>query len=117
MLRACKTRSITFATYGLRSIITPVNYDHGAISDGTKVVTNRRKPARGGQNLSERYIRLEKSLRGKDSISQEIDGLIHPDSDSPKSKQNQKPVQLFHGFVVPEEQKPPADDGMFFFIS
>ncbi|PPQ94400.1 hypothetical protein CVT25_002488 [Psilocybe cyanescens] len=108
MLRVCRTRSIT--THGLRSITTPSNYDHGAISDGRKTVTRIRKPARGGHNLSDRYLRLEKSLRGKDSISQAIDGLIHPDPDTPKSKQKQKPVQLFHGFVVPEEPKLPADD-------
>uniref|UniRef100_A0A8H7XP94 Oxidoreductase-like domain-containing protein n=1 Tax=Psilocybe cubensis TaxID=181762 RepID=A0A8H7XP94_PSICU len=109
MLLACRTRYLTINICS-RSITTPSNYNHGAISDGTKAATHRRKPARGGQNLSDRYIRLEKSLRGKDTISREIDGLVHPDPESPRSRRSQDPVRLFHGYVVPEEPKPPADD-------
>lgn len=89
--------------------------------------TNRRKLYRYqqnsgvGQNLSDRYLRLEKSLRGKKALPNELYGYSHNSSSviqsDPSSKSSStKPLQIFHGFEIPEEPKPPADDGMFLFF-
>ena len=88
-----------------------------------------RQQARG-QNLSDRYLKLEKSLREREALllSKELDRYSHTgNSESipavntqsiPRSiKSSSKPVQLFRGLEIPEEPKPPADDGAFFFFS
>ena len=88
-----------------------------------------RQQARGvGQNLSDRYLRLEKSLREREALlskKEELDRYSHNSESipavntqsNPRSiKSLSKPVQLFHGFEIPEEPKPPADDGAFFFL-
>ncbi|KAF9558583.1 hypothetical protein CPC08DRAFT_638827 [Agrocybe pediades] len=93
-------------------------YDPGAISDGQKATPgHRRKPARGGQNLTDRYKRLENSLRHKRAISEEISDFAESNPSVPSSRggnasgnRNKKLVQMFRGFEVPEEPKPPADD-------
>lgn len=92
--------------------------------------TNRRKLSRYprqqlagrvvGQNLSDRYLRLEKSLRERESLSKELDRYssesipaVTPPQSNPRSKSSSsKPVQLFRGFEIPDEPKPPADDGV-----
>ncbi|KAF8814818.1 hypothetical protein BYT27DRAFT_7081618 [Phlegmacium glaucopus] len=77
---------------------------------------NRRKLSRylgGGQNLSDRYLRLEKSLRGREALSKELAGYSQSSSSiqsTPLSKSSSKPLQIFRGFEIPEEPKPPADD-------
>ena len=86
--------------------------------------TNTRYPrqrAGVGQNLSDRYLRLEKSLRGRVALSKELDGYSQNSStipavtqSNPLSKSSSKRLQVFHGFEIPEEPKPPADDGVFF---
>lgn len=81
-------------------------------------LNNSRKLSRGvGQNLSNRYLRLEKSFRGKDALSKDLDGYSHNSSSIPVVVQSknppQQPVQVFRGFEIPEEPKPPADDGVF----
>ncbi|KDR72488.1 hypothetical protein GALMADRAFT_252584 [Galerina marginata CBS 339.88] len=98
-------RSITFTS-------TTSAYDHRAIADGHKSPNHRRKPARGGQNLSDRYVRLENSLRGKEAFSKELKDLTHSGSSIPVARiGSKKAVESFHGFEVPEEPKMPADDG------
>lgn len=73
-------------------------------------------PIRGGQNLTIRYQRLEKSLRGKEAYEQTISNLTDfPRSTSPNRSTPglaKKNVQTFMGFMVPEEPRPPASDGM-----
>ena len=81
-----------------------------------------RQQAGLGQNLSDRYLRLEKSLRGREALSKKLDGYSHNSSSIPAVTQSNplskssssKPLQLFRGFEIPEEPKPPADDGVFF---
>ena len=77
-----------------------------------------RQQAGVGQNLSDRYLRLEESLRGKEALSQELysyrSSSIPAGQSIPLSKSSSRLVQVFHGFEIPEEPKPPADDGMFF---
>lgn len=81
-------------------------------------IARLKRPNRGGQNLTERHKRLEKSLRGKESRLSKINDL--PASSSPgaistaKSKLSQR---LFRGFVVPEVPKPPEPDGARIFMS
>ena len=104
-----------------------INYRPGA----EQLDTNRRKLSRYprrqagvGQNLSERYLRLEKSLRGREALSKELDGYSHNSSSIPAVTQSNllskssssKPLQVFRGFEIPEEPKPPADDGVFFYF-
>ena len=88
---------------------------------------NRRKlprqHRRGGLNLSHRYLKLEKSLRGRTaSLSKHLDDgysqnspLIPAAADAATAVQSNplsnSPVQLFHGFEIPQEPKPPTDDG------
>jgi hypothetical protein len=80
-------------------------------------VYNRR--TRGGHDLGARYKRLEASLRQKGALAQAIE-------DSPASQQDvsslsdagelPKPsttpkVEMFKGFVVPEEPQEPGPEG------
>ncbi|CAA7268846.1 unnamed protein product [Cyclocybe aegerita] len=105
LFRAIGRRSITTAAAG--------SYHHGAISSGEKLSRPQRRPARDGQNLSDRYVRLEKSLRGKEMFSKELDDLAETNPPVPadlQPKKLAKTTNTFHGFVVPEEPKPPADD-------
>ena len=73
-----------------------------------------------GQNLSDRYLKLEKSLRGRELLSKQLDRYSQSSSSIPAVTQSNplspfsKPLQVFHGFEIPEKPKPPADDGMFF---
>ncbi|THV07290.1 hypothetical protein K435DRAFT_833642 [Dendrothele bispora CBS 962.96] len=76
---------------------------------------HRKKPSRGGQNLSERYKRLEKSLRGKEAYAFDADVLKQPTLTGPASGKPTKPgssstAQLFQGLTIPEKPEEPADD-------
>lgn len=94
-----------------------LSYDHNAVSDGQKAAPeHRRKPARGGQNLTDRYKRLENSLRGKEAISAELSDLTHNNlstSSGANISASRRPGRMFRGFEIPEEPKPPADDGKY----
>ena len=68
-----------------------------------------------GQNLSERYKRLEQSLRGNKSRLKDIDDRSASSYSVTisKSKSKSKPSQrVYHGLIVPEVPKPPEPDGM-----
>lgn len=80
---------------------------------------------RGGQNLSERWRRLERSLRGKEAYGAHRDVLVDQaqdaeegteqgraaDSSDAGAKKMGKGSRVFHGFVVPEKPKEPQSDG------
>ena len=70
-----------------------------------------RQQARIGQNLSERYLRLEKS--GREALSKDSHNSL---SIPTVTKSSSKSLQVFHGFEIPEEPKPPADDGVCVFF-
>lgn len=75
-------------------------------------VARKKHPTRGGQNLSLRFNRLEKSLRGKEGYDKRIADL--KEEGSPATHATTSTVaekQTFMGFVIPEKPKPPADDG------
>lgn len=70
---------------------------------------------RGGQNLSNRYDRLEKTIRSKEALSRDIDTLIAQTrvSEAETSKETvTRRHQTYRGFRIPELPKPPKDDGI-----
>lgn len=79
-----------------------------------------RNGTRGGQNLSSRYKRLEKSLRGKEAYAQSTGSVYDAPGASGStstivsapSRKREGP-RMFKGFVVPEEPKAPESDGAF----
>ena len=80
-------------------------------------ITRLKKPSRGGRNLSERYRALERALRGKEAFTRGKEELAHHVPVISISVQDEnirkESIETFHGFVVPQEPKPPADDGAF----
>lgn len=73
-----------------------------------------KQPLRGGQNLTNRYQRLENSTREKYALSHNIEVLS---SQQPKlASQPHLPFypngKVFRGFVIPEKPRPPESDGM-----
>lgn len=75
-----------------------------------------KRPSRGGQNLSDRYLRLERSLRGKQALSNiihdsEILDESHPGAGSSGSHDSANTSETFRGFTIPREPKPPESDG------
>ncbi|OJA20614.1 hypothetical protein AZE42_07758 [Rhizopogon vesiculosus] len=75
---------------------------------------------RGGQNLTERYRRLENTFRGKHAfikqiseLSQEVDNASKtrsPPLISPPHSDAQKAPDTIAGFVIPQAPIPPADE-------
>ncbi|PSR78582.1 hypothetical protein PHLCEN_2v7329 [Hermanssonia centrifuga] len=78
-----------------------------------------KEPGRGGQNLSQRYERLEKSLRGKGTYQQAISQLSHEAASplTPSARRTKDKREIFMGLVVPEEPKPPGPDGTIILVS
>ncbi|EKM56609.1 uncharacterized protein PHACADRAFT_118429 [Phanerochaete carnosa HHB-10118-sp] len=74
-----------------------------------------RYPTRGGQNLTDRFRRLEKSARGKGTYQSDIAELSREIQDNgPKAGLRVRPakreVKTFMGFTIPGEPKPPEPD-------
>lgn len=91
----------------------------GGLSGREKVgfIDRLKHPSRGGQNLSARYERLERSLRGKELYSMEItayaaaeDKISNLQSNVTRSILRREPV-VFQGLTIPEAPKPPEADG------
>lgn len=70
-----------------------------------------KNPSRGGQNLSERFLRLEKSLRGKGALLQDLDTPHALEGEVAARASSPKKVEMFRGFTVPAKPRMPADDG------
>ncbi|KAL4269146.1 Oxidoreductase-like domain-containing protein [Pleurotus pulmonarius] len=84
---------------------------HSSLNEATEAV---KRPTRGGQNLTLRYARLERSLRGKEGFQKELDKLTwasevqtHPPAPANPSKGG---IPMFRGFFVPEKPRPPEAD-------
>ncbi|KAI0070537.1 hypothetical protein K474DRAFT_1608515 [Panus rudis PR-1116 ss-1] len=83
-------------------------------------VTDRKHPTRGGQNLTDRYDRLERSLRGKSGYEENIQQLMREAGDATSANEERqrekdlhplrKPPKTFMGYVIPERPKPPEPD-------
>ncbi|KAF8180436.1 hypothetical protein BJ912DRAFT_855169 [Pholiota molesta] len=89
--------------------MTSTNLQHpGSISEGTKHTNPLRRPSRGGQDLSNRWKRLENSLRQKMARSSELEAFEEYDASNPETSQH-APLKRARA-KRPEEPKPPADD-------
>ncbi|KAG2129339.1 hypothetical protein BD769DRAFT_1455863 [Suillus cothurnatus] len=76
--------------------------------------------SRGGQNLTERYRRLENTLRRENAITKQISEVSLGVEDASKTRSSpltsfshygaQNPPNTIAGFVIPEEPIPPSDE-------
>ncbi|KIJ91889.1 hypothetical protein K443DRAFT_114428 [Laccaria amethystina LaAM-08-1] len=109
-----RTRTLPNIHLPIRSLILRTPQTRPITSKFTKTIARLKKPSRGGRNLSERYRTLERALRGKEAFARGKEELDHHvpvisisvEDTNPKKES----VETFHGFVVPQEPKPPADD-------
>jgi hypothetical protein len=112
-----RTRTLPIIHLPIRSLILRTPQTRPITSKFTKTIARLKKPSRGGRNLSERYRTLERALRGKEAFARGKEELDHHvpvisisvEDTNPKKES----VETIHGFVVPQEPKPPADDGVF----
>lgn len=78
-------------------------------------MAHHKHPFRGGQNLSDRYKRLEKSLRGKmdrtEAMAHDHEHAQTDDLTSPTPVQGAALGDTFRGLVIPKEPRPPESDG------
>ena len=92
-------------------------FSHNLDDGSSKLPKPFERPVRGGQNLSERFKRLENSLRGKNAMKRELAAkgfqTLLPPQIVPPATVSSAQAHRFHGFHVPLEPKPPADDGTF----
>ena len=116
-------------TLATRSQPAPWNNPSGPSSLPTvdvEQVINLKHPRRGGQDLSRRYQRLERSIRGKAEYGREIQGFQRAGEvpepapftasetvQTTSTSQDKGNRRVFRGLVIPERPKPPADDGTF----
>lgn len=70
-------------------------------------------PTRGGQNLSDRFRRLERSLRGKDAYKRDIVDLTEEAGSAIPARppKGNSRIKTFMGYVIPEEPQAPEPDG------
>ncbi|KAI0674486.1 hypothetical protein C8Q78DRAFT_1067492 [Trametes maxima] len=89
----------------------------------SQLLLQLKRSERRVQDLSQRYLRLERSIRGKTQYGREILDLEKQQishEDVPFTQEEgirqasthagQKTQRLFKGFVIPEPPKPPAED-------
>lgn len=107
-------RARSFLRRGHRSM----TISHNAIPTSQKPLKPPRKPARSGQNLSERYKRLENAVRGREALTRSLEVLSKatPAQGRPVLTASSTVIPTFHGFQVPQEPKPPTDDGILLFF-
>lgn len=75
-------------------------------------IKQQRVRSRGGQNLTERWARLERSLRGKEGYEAKIDTLIDQvDHISTNATSSTTHPRTFHGLLLPERPSEPQSDG------
>ncbi|TBU31369.1 hypothetical protein BD311DRAFT_656785 [Dichomitus squalens] len=90
-------------------------------------LTHLKRRTRGGQNLTKRFKRLERAVRGKASYGRDIqelerssavpDPAPYTEEESTQQASSRTDTgagtntrRIFRGFFVPEPPKPPADD-------
>ena len=78
-------------------------------------IEQQRLRSRGGQNLTERWARLERSLRGKGGYEDKIDTLVdqagNASADATRGAASKTNQRTFHGLVLPEKPREPQSDG------
>jgi hypothetical protein len=120
----------TFCPYRLRGFLHDIKLkgQRRAFADHVRsrellshaVPKNRLKnPNRGGRNIRDRYLVLEKSLRGKETLikgrdEQTLTGSAPTNSDLNHAS---SAVSRFRGFVIPTEPSPPQSDGMTYNVA
>ncbi|KAI0634885.1 oxidoreductase-like protein [Trametes polyzona] len=122
----CLPSHNTFA----RRLATPAPLNDPEVSPANAPTVNTdqlsqlKRPTRGGQDLSRRHERLERSLRGKSTYGREIldlqdqqqseqeDVPYTPEENTREAttKAGQKTQRIFKGYVIPQPPKPPAED-------
>jgi len=80
--------------------------------ESAESIARLKKPTRGGQNLTDRHRRLERSLRGREARLKQIDDLSSASTVvQPPPTVRRPTLSTFRGFVIPEKPKPPEPDG------
>ena len=75
-------------------------------------IESQKRFSRGGQNLSERFLRLENTFPKKHDLGQTIPDTSRPLTRIPPSTpQGPSNVKSFRGLVIPEVPKAPEPDG------
>jgi hypothetical protein len=75
-------------------------------------IESQKSFSRGGQNLSERFLRLEKAFWKKHDLGQTIPDTSRPLTPIPPSTlQRPSNAKHFRGLVIPEVPKAPEPDG------
>jgi hypothetical protein len=75
-------------------------------------IESQKRFSRSGQNLSERFLRLEETFRKKSDLGQTIPDTPRPLTPIPPSTlQWPSNVKHFRGLVIPEVPKAPEPDG------
>jgi hypothetical protein len=78
-------------------------------------IESQKRFSRGGQNLSERFLKLEKTFQKKHDLGQTIPDTSRPLTPIPPSiPQRPSYVKFFRGLVIPEVPKAPEPDGESF---
>src|ERR1700722_7811968 len=77
----------------------------------TKATDGAERSTRSGQNLSERYLMLERSLRGREVLAHPIAERPAKETMATVISTRKGSVNTFRGLVVPEEPQPPRADG------
>jgi len=102
---------------GKRSITSSLNLASQIVDPDLPKSLKRPQAVRGGQNLSERFKRLENSLRGNDATLKRDLLLATKANQTHLPAASSAQTHNFHGFHVPQEPIPPADEGVFKVLS
>ena len=86
-----------------------------ARNDLGDAIARLKNPTRGGQNLRERYRRLERSVRGKDFYAKQASEYVP--SPPPATKSGGESRVTFRGFLIPKKPEAPGSDGAQFVFS
>ncbi|KAJ7723493.1 oxidoreductase-like protein [Mycena maculata] len=108
--------ALTYFHCGVHSSpLTPLLRQFSSLDAGA--IERLKNPARGGQNLSLRYRRLEQSLRRKEKLQLNMRALESDDSRSFDDGLSRvarthldDPTRYFRGFEIPQRPKPPESD-------
>jgi hypothetical protein len=83
-----------------------------AYTQSSPPIESQKRFSRGGQNLSERFLRPEKTFWKKHDLGQTIPDTSRPLTPIPLSTpQWPSNVKYFRGLVIPEVPKAPEPDG------
>src|SRR6266550_6581626 len=70
-----------------------------------------KRGSRGGQNLSERYKRLERSLRGKVELGKDTGSEVRLTGKRSGLEKTKEDIMIFRGVEIRREPKAPESEG------